>query len=130
MATTAKNQWLRALVSVADHDMLKALVLKVLAEDEGGDTHEAVKNLSPLQVGNKVLIRTVTHYHTGLIIQMSNDEVVLEDAAWIADTGRFYAALMQGELNEIEPFTAPVSVNRGAIIDVTLWPHLLPRGQK
>jgi len=91
---------------------------------------KASKSRSPLQVGNAVLIRTVTHYHTGRIVEMDEHSVVLEDAAWIADTGRFGTFLKTGELKEVEPFPGLVSVARGSIVDVTAWPHPLPREQK
>ena len=90
------------------------------------------KSLSPLKVGNNVLIRTITMIQTGRIVELNDLEVVLSDAAWIADTGRFHNALVHGTLNEIEPFPGPepISVNRGSIIDVVLWKHPLPREQK
>jgi hypothetical protein len=88
------------------------------------------KILSPLTIGKSVLIRTVTHYFTGRVALVKNGEVVLTEAAWIADTGRFHNALRDGILNEVEPFPGPVSVNRAAIIDVTAWTHKLPREQK
>lgn len=81
-------------------------------------------------VGSKVLIRTVTHYYTGRIVEMTPTEIVLADAAWIADTGRFATALEKGTLSEVEPFPAGVSVARGAVVDVSPWPHDLPRAQK
>ena len=88
------------------------------------------KSKSPLQVGAKVLIRTVTHYHTGKIVEINQDHIVLEKAAWIADTGRFSTALETGNLNEIEPFKGPVAVMTAAIIDITNCRHDLPEGQK
>ena len=87
-------------------------------------------SVNPLQLGNKVLIRSVTHYYTGLIVEITKDEVVLEDAAWIADTGRFSDALKTGKVNEVEPFPDPVCIGRGAIVDVSPWRFDLPRGQK
>lgn len=45
-------------------------------------------------------------------------ELVLEDAAWIADTGRFADALKKAEFSEVEPFPdGKVIVGRGAVID-------------
>ena len=85
---------------------------------------------SPIKIGNKVLIRTVTHYHTGMIVEINKDHLVLDKAAWIADTGRFSTAIETGNLNEVEPFKAPVAVFIAAIIDVTLWKHDLPESQK
>ena len=87
---------------------------------------------SPIRVGNEVLIRTVTLFHTGKIEVITENEIVLSSAAWIADTGRFMDALKGGKdkLGEVEPFVNPVSVNRGAIVDVTDWRGGLPTEQK
>ena len=85
----------------------------------------------PYPVGRGVFIRTVTHYYTGRLVRVTAGELVLEDAAWIADTGRFHAALASGNLDEVEPFPAgPVIVPRGGVLDVSLWPHDLPREAK
>ena len=91
-----------------------------------------VKFQSPLVVGGKVLIRTVTHFYTGEIAILTDAEIVLTKAAWISDTGRFNTCLIRGEFNEVEPYPddQPVSINRGAYVDASLWPHDLPRGQK
>ena len=88
------------------------------------------KTMSPLSVGKAVIIRTVTHYFTGRIKAINTHEVILNDAAWVADTGRWHNALKDGILNEIEPFVGLVSINRNAIVDVTEWKHALPRQQK
>ena len=88
------------------------------------------KTLSPLVVGNAVLVRLVTHYYTGRIVELTDTEIVLEDAAWIADTGRFADALAKGTLNEVEPFPGVVTLSRGAMVDATAWTHPLPREQK
>lgn len=85
---------------------------------------------TPYTVGDKVLIRTVTMIQTGRIIKVTPGEIVLEDAAWIADTGRFSEALMSGSLAGVEPAEGLVIVNRGAIVDVYEWHHDLPREVK
>jgi hypothetical protein len=90
----------------------------------------AEKIQSPLRLGEKVFIRSVTHYYTGRIVLLTKDEIVLSDAAWIADTGRFATSLGTGMFNEVEPFAGPVSIGRGGVIDVTGWPHALPKEQK
>ena len=84
----------------------------------------------PLTVGNAVFLRTVTHYYTGRIAELTEQSVVLTEAAWIADTGRFGAALASGTLDEVEPFPGAVEIGRGAIVDVTMWVHALPRTVK
>lgn len=87
-------------------------------------------SLSPLRVGASVFVRCVTHYYTGRIVALTSTEIVLTDAAWIADTGRFGEALKTGQLNEIEPYADAVSIGRGSVVDVTLWRHALPRSAK
>lgn len=85
---------------------------------------------SPFTVGNAVLVRCVTHYYTGRVVEVTAEHVILTDAAWIADTGRFAASLTSGTLDEVEPYPDPVSIARGAIVDATLWRHALPRTVK
>ena len=87
-------------------------------------------SLNPLQVGAAVLIRTVTNYHVGKVAEIDDKFVVLSDAAWVADTGRFADALKTGILKEVEPFAGPVAVSLGSIVDVTLWTGSLPLEQK
>ena len=82
---------------------------------------------SPITIGNSVLIRTVTYFYTGRIVSVDRDEIVLKDAAWVAETGRFSNALTTGALGEVEPYPDLVSVSRGAVVDVTIWAHDLPR---
>jgi len=85
---------------------------------------------TPFHVGDKVLIRTVTHAQTGRIKAFTPGAtggfLELEEAAWIADTGRFEQAIKHGNLNEVEPVDT-CFVNVGAIIDVFPWSHALPR---
>ena len=90
-----------------------------------GETH-------PYEVGKNYFIRTVTHHLTGRLIRVTSKELVLEQAAWIADDGRFMQALRDGTLKEVEPFPddTPVVVGRGALIDAVIWKHALPREQK
>ena len=83
-----------------------------------------------LVVGAKVLIRTVTSYHVGEVTFMDREAVVLKDAAWVADTGRFHDAVKNKTLKEVEPFVDPVEVFRASIVDVTTWGGTLPMAQK
>ena len=82
------------------------------------------------EVGRNYLIRTVTMIDTGRLVAVTEHELVLEDAAWIADTGRFSNALKSLDFDEVEPFpTGRVIVGRGAVIDAVQI-HDLPRCQK
>lgn len=81
-------------------------------------------------VGESVYIRTVTHHQTGKIKAIKGNFLVLSEAAWIADSGRFYDALKTGSLSEIEPAVGDVRVNIESIIDCYEWKHALPKDQK
>lgn len=85
---------------------------------------------SPYQIGKSYLIRTVTHYYIGVLKTIYDGELLLKDASWIADTGRYYNALKDGELNEVEPIIGDLIIGRGGIIDCVEWRHPLPRDQK
>jgi len=76
------------------------------------------KSGHPFAVGQNYLIRTVTMTVCGCLSAVYPNELVLECASWIADTGRFADALRDVEkLSEIEPFPGQVIVGRGAIVD-------------
>jgi len=85
---------------------------------------------SAWEIGKNYLIRTVTMIDTGRLVAVTPHELVLEDAAWIADTGRFAQAVENAEFGEVEPFPAGrVVVGRGAVIDAVQI-NVLPRSQK
>jgi hypothetical protein len=84
----------------------------------------------PWMIGKAYLIRTVTMIQTGRLVAVTPQELVLEDAAWIADTGRFANVLKTGKFNEVEPFPdGPVIIGRGAVIDAVQI-TVTPREQK
>lgn len=84
----------------------------------------------PYPVGKNVFIRTVTMAYTGKLVEVYPGELILEDAAWIPDTGRFATFLEKGTPDEVEPFPDKAIIPRGAIVDVSEWKHPLPRKQK
>lgn len=79
----------------------------------------ALQNENPFNIGANYFIRTVTHHLTGKVIQVTRQELVLVNAAWIADDGRFADALKTCQFNEVEPFPPgkKVIVGRGSLID-------------
>jgi len=83
----------------------------------------------PYTIGASYIIRTVTMYYTGRLAEVWAGELVLTDAAWIADTGRWSTALATGKLQEVEPYpdVGLCIVSRAAIVDVAPWAHPLPR---
>ena len=86
----------------------------------------------PFVIGKKYLIRTVTHIDIGELTFVGGKELVLVNASWVADTGRYHNAIKDGILNEVEPYPEdqPVIIGRGSLIDATEWLHALPRDQK
>jgi len=80
-------------------------------------------------IGKKVFIRTVTNYYTGILVS-TEGYLHLQEASWIADTGRFATALATGQFNEVEPYLGDCWVGAGALVDISEWLHDLPRTQK
>ena len=80
-------------------------------------------------VGQKLFIRTVTYHMTGKVVKRMGAFIQLEDAAWIADSGRFSDAIKNGELSEVEP-VGTMWVNLQSIVDFFPWRHKLPTDQK
>lgn len=75
---------------------------------------------SPFEIGKKYLIRTVTMALSGEVKELFPQFIVLKDADWIADTGRFSEALIdQDKFNEVEPFKNDCIVSIGSIVDAT-----------
>jgi hypothetical protein len=85
---------------------------------------------SMYQIGAKLIIRTVTYHYTGRISFMNEREIVLSDASWVADSGRFSVALETGVLDEVEPYPGLCSIGRDTIVDASPWNHPLPREMK
>lgn len=81
------------------------------------------------QIGQAYFIRTVTYHLTGRVTAIVDGFLLLEDAAWIADSGRFTAAIRDGKLSEVEPVDTAI-VSLASITDAFPWAHALPRGQK
>lgn len=87
-------------------------------------------DFQPFEVGANYLIRTVTMIDTGRVVAASHRYIILEDAAWIADTGRFSDALEKCTFNEVEPFpSGRVIINASSIIDAVKITDI-PKSQK
>lgn len=82
------------------------------------------------QIGKNYVIRTVTMINIGKLVKVTEEELILEDASWIPDTGRWTDFLKEGKYDECEPFEVSVIVGRKSLIDATLWNHALPKNQK
>lgn len=85
-------------------------------------------------VGKNYFIRTVTHHLMGTLISFDDKELILKNASWIADDGRFHKFLI-GEYTaslEVEPFPKDmlVCIGRNTIIDSVQWNLSLLREPK
>ena len=97
-------------------------------KDQLGDTTLEIDALSDL-VGQKWFFRTVTYHLVGKVVKQVGYFLQLEDASWVADSGRFQQAIKDGTLSEVEPVgDALVSIH--AITDAFPWKHALPSEQK
>jgi len=84
------------------------------------------KQESIYKIGEKYFIRTATYHCVGKLINKSHGELELQNASWIADSGRLNNALKTGIFAEIEPFPENLIVNISGIIDATIFSHDLP----
>ena len=72
-------------------------------------------------IGKNYLIRTATMIDVGRLVAVTDHELVLEDASWVADTGRFAKALETSDFSEVEMFPkGQVIVGRSALIDAVM----------
>lgn len=83
---------------------------------------------TPFKIGESYLIRTVTHYHVGRVKEVIGNFLVLTEASWVQDTGRFSECWKNPSVfKEVEPVTSEcffISLN--AIVDAGQWDHPLP----
>ena len=101
-------------MKVGDLFALQAALTGAKTDGGGDDSH--------WKIGENYLVRTVTHISTGRLAKVTDKELVLEHAAWIADTGRWSEQIVACEFKEVEPYPVnrQVVVGRGALIDAVI----------
>ena len=92
---------------------------------------EKIKEISSYDdlVGESYLFRTVTYHGVGLVVKRVGSFLQLENASWIADSGRFSSAIKEGTLEEVEP-VGVMFINLESVVDFFPWVHALPTKQK
>ena len=80
-------------------------------------------------IGKKLFIRAIPFHWVGKVKGRIGDFLELENASWVADSGRFMQAIKDGNLHEVEP-VGQAFVNIKAISDFIPWNHDLPKEQK
>jgi len=93
---------------------------------------EMCETVTPYVIGKNYLIRTVTMIYTGKLIKIYPTDLVIVDAAWIAETERWANSVANGIFKEVEPYPdgIPIIIGRGAVLDATPVTWELPRTQK
>ena len=96
-----------------------------LKEEEKVD----IKSLEDFK-GQAFFFRTVTYHIIGRVVDVLPFGILrLEDASWVADSGRFMNAIKNGELKEVEPI-GDWFLNLSSCTDFGLWEHSLKIEQK
>ena len=80
-------------------------------------------------IGKSFFVRTVTYHLVGKVKKIVGSFLVLENASWVADSGRFMNAIKSGTLNEVEP-VGIAFLNLSSCVDFFPWKHDLPKEQK
>ena len=102
--------------------------LEKIKDQLGTDTVKEIESLKDM-IGEKYYFRTVTYHLTGRVKRVIGLLLELENAAWIADSGRFSDAIKKGTLEEVEP-VGRAYVNISTVTDMFPWTHPLPEKQK
>lgn len=104
-------------------------LVEALQENRGGSL-----SACPFDVGKQYLLRTIGYHWLGRVKLIVGKFLILEEASWVADTGRYSEALSGkiGELqsSELEPSPRPVIVNVDHVTDAVEYPFQIPRGVK
>ena len=118
-------------INISDLTIGQARELAVIFGSGDTSSTNPVGPFQPL-MGKNVMVRTVTMILVGHLEAVYPGELVLIDAAWIPDTGRYKQFISEGVFDECEPYPDGqlVIVGRGALVDLTEWNHPLPREQK
>jgi len=100
---------------------------RILEEKEKEDAKE-ISGYEDL-IGKKFFFRGVTYHLLGKVKKKVGSFLMLEDASWIADSGRFMQTIKEGIVKEVEP-VGEAFINLEAVVDFFPWIHELPTVQK
>jgi len=103
--------------------LIEKLLEKAL-ESDGASSSDC-----PFEIGDAYLIRTVTYHVLGRVKAIKGNFLVLDEASWVADSGRFSVAFEKGELNEVE-YIGKAFVSITAIVDAYPWEKKCPKETK
>ena len=104
------------------------------------ETYEAIKDqlecgekfdvsCNAEMIGKCFFFRTVTYHFIGRVVGVFGGMLRMEEASWVADSGRFSDAIKTGTLDQVEPL-GEWYVNFQTVTDFGPWKHALPKEQK
>jgi hypothetical protein len=70
-----------------------------------------------LEIGKMYMIRTITMIYTGKVKDIRGKEILLENAAWIAETERWADCVREGKFKEVEPYCRDTVINLDSFLD-------------
>lgn len=89
---------------------------------------EALQPPIPYIIGKKYIIRTVTMVNVGQITDIIGNFIVMRDAVWVSDTGRWSECLAKADgFQEVEPFKNDIHININSIIDSSIYDFQMPK---
>lgn len=85
----------------------------------------SAKKEHAFEVGKRYLFQTVTLYWLGTIVGITEGEIVITDAAWVADMGKASSFFGGNDPNESESLPAgkEMILSRGALVAVIEAQH-------
>lgn len=107
--------------------MNEKLLERVLEVAFKGESKSSCEH--PFKEGESYFIRTVTYHFVGTIKEIIGRWIILKDASWVADSGRFHVALEKGELSEVEYMDKAI-INMDTITDASVWNNKVPKESK
>ena len=121
------------------NNQLITKLLEMLLDNNSSNTEslqkdDIVNTDKVFEIGKNYFIRTATSYFVGNLKNICKDYIILSQASYIGNTGKFSDALREGlekvGNSEIEPYVNDVIINKGAMVDATIYNHKLPKNKK
>jgi hypothetical protein len=98
-------------------DKLVEMLLSAILEGKNEDSHCS----DLFEEGKKYFVRTVTYHAVGICKEIREGFLLLDEAMWVADSGRLSDALKEGfnkiDSSELEPFNGILHININSIVD-------------